>query len=119
MSSFIQQKTLDEVKNLSNFDMIADLPSELFNPYKLLILNSLYRMDYLSFSQFKNMIKNISDGNLLSHLRALTKDEYISVQKKQAGRYTKQFYQLTNKGKKIFEAILDGLNIYMSTINRT
>ncbi len=119
MSSFIQQNSLDEIKNSSNFAEFANLPSELFNPFRLLILKNLYRMDYLSFSQLKNSIKNISDGNLGSHLKYLEKDGFISVHKRKAGRYSKQFYELTTDGGKTFDRLLDGLNIYMSTLNRT
>ena len=118
MSNFIEQKSLEELKNSSKFAEIADLPSDLFNPYKLLIMNSLLRMDYLSFSHLKQMTKIKSDGNLASHLKYLEKDGYISVQKRQAGRYSKQFYQLTREGKKIFDDIIDGLEIFMSTLSK-
>src|SRR3972149_2327487 len=118
MPHFIQQSSLEEVKNSFNFTDISKLPSELFNPFRLLILNSLYRMDFLSFSQLKSTIKNISDGNLSSHLKYLEKDGYISVQKRKAGRYSKQFFQLTADGKKTFEAVIEGLDVYLSTLNR-
>ncbi len=119
MSKFIQQNSLTEVKNSLKFVEIADLPSELFNPYRLLIMNSLYRMDYLSFSQLGHLIKIKSDGNLASHLKYLQKDGYVISEKREIGRYSRQFYQLTGKGKKMFELLVKGLKAYLATINRT
>lgn len=119
MSNFIQQNSLEEIQNSLKFVEIVDLPSDLFNPYKLLILNSLYRMDYLSFSQLKRLIKVKSDGNLASHLKHLQKEGYVFSEKKQIGRYSRQFFQLTGNGKKTFELLVKGLNTYLSTLDRT
>lgn len=113
MSELIQKTSLDKVKITSKIPKIADLPTELFNPYRLLILNSLYRMDFLSFNQLKELSRVASDGNLASHLRYLENEGLIDVHKSYAGRYPKRFYELTTKGTSTMEHLIMGLEAFL------
>jgi len=119
VSVIIEQTSLDQVKNMAKIDKIADLPTELFNPYRLLILNYLYRMDFLSFTQLKQMSKVASDGNLASHLRYLEDQNLISIHKSYAGRYPKRFYELTEKGISTIENLIFGLETFLSGLKKT
>ena len=114
MSETIQLNSLKEVKNSSKIPKIVDLPTELFNPYRLLILNNLYRMDFLSFTQLKDLSKVASDGNLASHLRYLENKDLIAVHKSYAGRYPKRFYELTTKGTSTVEHLILGLEMFLA-----
>lgn len=116
MSRIIQQSSLDDVKKSSEIAEITKLPSELFNPYRLVMLNCLYRIDFLGFPQLKDVTTIKSDGNLLSHLRYLEKQGYISVIRKYAGKKPKRFYQLTNKGKDTVDQLKLGLSIYLDVL---
>jgi len=115
-SGYIQQKSLDQIDNLSNLTEIVNLPTELFNPYRLIILNYLNRLDFLSFTQLKDLTQIESDGNLASHLRFLENNGYISVHKSFAGRYPKRFYELTNEGKKTVEHLAIGLSAFLEKL---
>jgi len=105
----IQQKSLNEVINSSKISKIAELPTEIFNPFRLLILTHLYRMDFLSFTQLKEITNVASDGNLASHLRYLENQGLIAVHKSYAGRYPKRFYELTTKGISMVDHLSLGL----------
>lgn len=118
MPEIIQQMSLNEVKNSSKIPKIADLPTELFNPYRLLILTNLYRMDFLSFTQLKEITKVASDGNLASHLRYLENHGLITVHKSFAGRYPKRFYELTTKGLSTVDHLSLGLETLFVGINK-
>ena len=119
MSVIIEQTSLDQVKNISKIDKIADLPTELFNPHRFLILNYLYRMDFLSFTQLKQVSKVASDGNLASHLRYLEDQNLISIHKSYAGRYPKRFYELTEKGICSIEHLIFGLETFLNGLKKT
>lgn len=118
MSEIIQETSLDQVKNLSKINKIADLPTELFNPYRFLILNNLSRMGFLSFTQLKQITRVASDGNLASHLRYLESQDLISVHKSYAGRYPKRFYELTEKGTDTIERLVMSLDAFLSVLRK-
>ena len=50
-----------------------------------------------------------SDGNLASHLKALEKEEYITVHKSFLGRKPNTNYAASAKGKQAFKQHLDAL----------
>ena len=118
MSEIILENSINEIKNSSKITKIVDLPTELFNPYRLLILNQLYRIDFLSFSQLRESTKVASDGNLASHLRYLENQGLISVYKSYAGRYPKRFYELTDEGRKSISLLILGLNTFLSGLTK-
>ncbi|MGN6641230.1 MAG: winged helix-turn-helix domain-containing protein, partial [Mucilaginibacter sp.] len=60
------------------------------------------------FNSLKELL-NITDGNLASHLKALEKEEYITVHKSFLGRKPNTTYQATDKGRKAFREHLDTL----------
>ena len=60
------------------------------------------------FNRLKELLQ-VTDGNLASHLRTLEKKEYIKVNKKFVGRKPHTNYDITQKGKKAFEAHINAL----------
>lgn len=118
MPEIIQQMSIKELKNSSKIPEIVDLPTELFNPYRLLILTSLYRIDFLSFTQLKELTKVASDGNLASHLRYLENYGLIAVHKSFAGRYPKRFYELTTKGFTTVDHLSLGLGTLLAGLKK-
>lgn len=118
MSELIPRPTLDYVNNLSKIDKIVELPTELFNPYRFLILHNLYRMDFLSFTQLKESSKVASDGNLASHLRYLESQDLISVHRSYAGRHPKRFYYLTTKGTSTVDHLRSSLSAFLEGLKR-
>ena len=69
----------------------------------VLVVNDRY-----DFNSLKDLLA-ITDGNLASHLKALEKEEYISVNKSFLGRKPNTNYAATDTGKKAFKAHLDAL----------
>lgn len=118
MPKTIQISPLNVVKNTSKLQKLVDLPSELYNPYRLLILNDLFRIGFSDFSQLKESTGVSSDGNLASHLRYLEKNNLIIVTKSFAGKYPKTFYELTNEGKTSVKLLIAGLDAYLSCLKR-
>lgn len=62
----------------------------------------------LSFNELKELLE-LTDGNLASHLKALEKVEYISVNKSFIGRKPNTTYKITSSGKTAFELHLKAL----------
>jgi len=62
----------------------------------------------LSFNELKELLE-LTDGNLASHLKALEKVEYITVNKSFIGRKPNTTYKITSEGKSAFELHLKAL----------
>lgn len=62
----------------------------------------------LSFNELKELLE-LTDGNLASHLKALEKAAYISVEKSFIGRKPNTTYKATNSGRTAFETHLKAL----------
>ena len=78
------------------------------NRVRLQIMSVLVANDRYDFNSLKDLL-NITDGNLASHLKALEKEEYITVHKSFLGRKPNTNYESTEKGKTAFEQHLDAL----------
>ncbi len=64
--------------------------------------------DSYDFNALKDLLK-VTDGNLASHLKALEKEEYISVSKSFIGRKPNTQYSATKTGKEAFKKHLQAL----------
>jgi len=71
---------------------------------RLSIMTALATRAEWNFQDLKAALK-MSDGNLITHLRALYKVGYVSMSKEVKGRPQTK-YALTNPGKKAFEEYL-------------
>jgi len=60
------------------------------------------------FNSLKELL-NATDGNLASHLKALEKEEYISVHKSFLGRKPNTTYAASDTGRKAFKMHLQAL----------
>ncbi len=69
----------------------------------ILVVNDRY-----DFNSLKELL-GVTDGNLASHLKALEKEAYITVNKSFLGRKPNTNYEATTKGKQAFKAHLDAL----------
>lgn len=98
------------IKENSNFDLrrdqILELPSQLFSPFRLIILSALWREGELEFKQLLEDIPTISEGNLSSHIRSLENMGIIDVIKEFEGKKPRTSYKLNKKGvKQILEIV--------------
>ena len=71
-------------------------------------MSALAVNDALDFNALKEYL-DVTDGNLASHLKALEKEEFISVEKSFVGRKPNTTYAATKLGKKAFSDHLTAL----------
>jgi DNA-binding MarR family transcriptional regulator len=75
---------------------------------RLGIMSALAVNESLDFNSLKDLLQ-VTDGNLASHLKALEKEDYISLEKSFVGRKPNTRYFITSKGKKAFDDHLKAL----------
>jgi DNA-binding MarR family transcriptional regulator len=75
---------------------------------RLQIMSVLVTEDALDFNSLKELL-NVTDGNLASHIKALEKEKYVSVNKSFVDRKPNTRYRITEKGKSSFKKHLDAL----------
>ncbi|MDR2720455.1 MAG: transcriptional regulator [Nitrososphaerota archaeon] len=88
---------------ISTTPSLIQLPIELFNPYRMMIMQCLKNHGNAEFRQLKNIIPEITDGNLASHLKVLEQANYIQVHKEVIDRKMRTAYEITEKGNADFE----------------
>jgi DNA-binding transcriptional ArsR family regulator len=87
---------------LVNFDKAFE------NRVRLQIMSVLVANESYDFNSLKELLE-VTDGNLASHLKALEKDEYITVNKTFLGRKPNTRYQASTNGKEAFKKHLKAL----------
>ncbi|MGF1584427.1 MAG: winged helix-turn-helix domain-containing protein [Bacteroidales bacterium] len=75
---------------------------------RLGIMSALAVNDTFDFNSLKEYLE-VTDGNLASHLKALEKEDFLSVKKSFVGRKPNTKYYMTRKGKKAFEEHINAL----------
>ena len=78
------------------------------NRLRLQIMSVLAVNDHYDFNALKELLK-ATDGNLASHLKALEKEEYITVNKSFIGRKPNTQYAASIKGREAFKKHLEAL----------
>ena len=89
-------------------NVIQNLNKAFENKVRLGIMAALMVNTKLSFNEFKDLL-DLTDGNLASHLKALEKEEYVTVNKSFIGRKPNTTYKITSTGKQAFEMHLKAL----------
>ncbi|MXV51830.1 ArsR family transcriptional regulator [Pedobacter sp. HMF7647] len=87
---------------LVNFDKAFE------NRIRLQVMSVLVANESYDFNSLKELLE-VTDGNLASHLKALEKDEYITVSKSFVGRKPNTRYQASKKGISAFKKHLEAL----------
>ncbi len=78
------------------------------NRVRLQIMSVLMVNENYDFTSLKELLE-VTDGNLASNLKALEKEEYITIQKSFIGRKPNTNYQASAKGRKAFQEHLAAL----------
>ncbi len=71
-------------------------------------MSALAVNDSLDFSTLKDFLE-VTDGNLASHLKALEKEDFVTVKKSFVDRKPNTRYSITKEGQKAFEEHLAAL----------
>ena len=87
---------------LDNFDKAFE------NRIRLQIMSVLVANENYDFNSLKELL-NVTDGNLASHLKALEKEEYITIHKSFLGRKPNTTYSASENGRKAFKMHLQAL----------
>jgi DNA-binding MarR family transcriptional regulator len=75
---------------------------------RLQIMSVLISNELYDFNSLKEVLQ-VTDGNLASHLKALEKEKYISVNKSFVDRKPNTKYKATEKGRGAFKKHIDAL----------
>ncbi len=75
---------------------------------RLGIMSALAVNESLDFNSLKDLL-DVTDGNLASHMKALEKEDFISLEKSFVGRKPNTRYFITSKGKRAFDDHLKAL----------
>lgn len=75
---------------------------------RLQIMSVLVTEDALDFNTLKETL-DVTDGNLASHIKALEKEKYLSVNKTFVDRKPNTKYKITERGRNAFRKHLDAL----------
>ena len=94
-------------------EIIAHLRKAFDHRIRLGVMSMLLVNEWIDFTTLRDHLE-VSDGNLASHLKALEKEEYITLRKQFIGRRPNTSYQATDKGR---EAFLDHLAYLEKIIN--
>jgi DNA-binding MarR family transcriptional regulator len=78
------------------------------NRIRLQVMSVLVANESYDFNSLKELL-NVTDGNLASHLKALEKEEYITVTKSFIGRKPNTQYAASPKGREAFRKHLEAL----------
>ena len=103
----LAKKKLKEILKSDDL-LLATIPSLLFHPYRILIMNILYKHGQVDFRDLKNDL-NLTAGNLASHLRALKNEGYIIDNKTIIGNRPRTSYEFTEKGLNAFRDFRESL----------
>ncbi len=95
---------------------IQNLNKAFNNKIRLGIMSALVVNEFLDFKSLKNLLE-VTDGNLASHAGALEELEFIRIEKSFIGKKPNTKYFITPKGKKEFQAHLDGLAEILKSSN--
>ena len=75
---------------------------------RLQIMSVLVTNDGFEFNTLKEML-GITDGNLASHIKALEKEKYVSVNKSFIERKPNTRYKVSERGRTAFRKHIDAL----------
>jgi DNA-binding HxlR family transcriptional regulator len=75
---------------------------------RLGIMSALVVNETMDFNSLKSLLE-VTDGNLASHLKALEKNNYITLKKKFIGRKPNTSFSCTKQGKEAFNQHLNAL----------
>lgn len=89
-------------------EFISRLNKAFESRVRLGIMSMLMVNDSVDFLTLKEML-NASDGNIASHISALEKAGYVTVEKKFVGKKTNTSYTITPLGRAAFNEHLNAL----------
>lgn len=90
-------------------DIITKLSKTFSNRYRLSIMSMLMVNDWVDYKHIKDLMPDLSDGNLANHIKHLEKQKYLEVRKQFIGKKPNTSYTATSAGREAFKEHLDAL----------
>lgn len=87
----------------------ANLDKVLEHSARLHIMSVLAVNESYDFTSLRDLL-NVTDGSLATHIKALEKDQYITVSKAFVDRKPSTRYAITDKGRTAFRNHIDALD---------
>lgn len=97
--------------------LLAQLDKVLDHRIRLAMAVALMAEPMIEFNAFKELLR-VTDGNLASHVAALEKAGYVSVQKSFRGKKPLTQYSITPAGRAATLKHLDALETLLKSTNR-
>jgi DNA-binding HxlR family transcriptional regulator len=94
-------------------DLLAKFNKTFENRYRLAIMAMLMVNDWVDFNVLKELLPDLTDGNLANHIKHLEDNQYIEVRKQFVGRRPQTSYSATIAGRKAFQEHLDTLENFI------
>ncbi|WP_109830327.1 winged helix-turn-helix domain-containing protein [Reichenbachiella versicolor] len=82
-------------------NILEDLNKAFENKVRLGIMSALMVNDALNFNSLKELL-GVTDGNLASHIKALDKQQYLSIKKEFLNNKPHTQYSVTQAGRDAF-----------------
>jgi DNA-binding HxlR family transcriptional regulator len=111
----IKEKTPPKIVS-EHYLSLMNAPTELFNPYRLLIMQDLVGNRIVEYRQLKYSIPGITDGNLANNLKVLEQAGYLTVEKEVVERKIRTSYEVTEKGLSAFKQLKDALLYFFGEV---
>jgi DNA-binding MarR family transcriptional regulator len=87
----------------------VNLDKVLEHSARLHIMSVLAVNDSYDFTSLRDLLQ-VTDGSLATHIKALEKEQYISVNKSFVDRKPSTRYSITDKGRLAFKSHIDALD---------
>ena len=89
-------------------NLISNINKAFDHRVRLGIMSVLMVNDYADFTTLKELL-GVTDGNIASHIKALEKKEYVTVEKSFIDRKPNTRYSATKKGREDFQKHIDAI----------
>jgi len=92
------------------------LDSVLHQPNRLKILSALAVNEILSFAMLQEMM-GLTKGNLSSHMKLLSGEGYVTVEKFFEGNKPKTVYRISDAGREALRAYIEEMERFLKEVN--
>lgn len=94
-------------QQLENINLTT-LPQKMFFPHRILIMKMLSKQSEIYFQDLKTKL-NLTEGNLVSHLRALENEGLVTFRKEIKGKRVRTINCITPKGKRLYKEFCENM----------
>ncbi|MBZ9730171.1 transcriptional regulator [Salegentibacter sp. JZCK2] len=98
-------------------NIISNINKAFDHRVRLGIMSVLMVNDFADFNSLKELL-GVTDGNIASHIKALEKEGYVTVEKSFIDRKPNTRYSATSSGRKDFKKHIDAIENLLNQKNQ-